>query len=66
MWWFTIDQRLFDVTLAPDDGKEIRAHKLILLAGSQFFREEQSYHNTMVGLLIFSKIHKCSMYKMWW
>ena len=33
----TIDQRLFDVTLATDDGKEIKAHKLILLAGSQFF-----------------------------
>ena len=33
----TIDQRLFDVTLATDDGKEIKAHKLILLAGSQLF-----------------------------
>ena len=35
----TIDHRLFDVTLATDDGKEIKAHKLILSAASQFFRK---------------------------
>merc|ERR1719318_1501898 len=31
------DQRLFDVTLATDDGHQIQAHKMILSAGSDFF-----------------------------
>ena len=31
------DKKLFDVTLATDDGQHIRAHKVILSAGSQFF-----------------------------
>ena len=33
------DQRLFDVTLATDDGQHIQAHKLILSAGSSFFSD---------------------------
>ena len=33
----SIDQRLFYVTLSTDDGQELKAHKLILLTGSQFF-----------------------------
>ena len=32
------EQDYFDVTLACDDGYQIEAHKLILSAGSQFFR----------------------------
>ena len=33
------DHRLFDVTLATDDGQHIQAHKLILSAGSSFFSD---------------------------
>jgi hypothetical protein len=33
------EQRFFDVTLATDDGHQIQAHKMILSAGSHFFRE---------------------------
>ena len=32
-------QRLFDVTLATEDGQEIKAHKLILSSGSVFFND---------------------------
>merc|ERR1719430_2438035 len=32
-------QRLFDVTLVSEDGQHIQAHKIILSAGSQFFRD---------------------------
>jgi hypothetical protein len=33
------DQRLFDVTLATDDGHLVQAHKMILSAGSMFFSD---------------------------
>jgi len=33
------DQRLFDVTLATEDGKQIQAHKIILSSGSEFFSD---------------------------
>ena len=33
------NQRLFDVTLATEDGQHIQAHKLILSAGSHFFND---------------------------
>ena len=33
------EQRLFDVTLATDDGQHFKAHKMILSAGSYFFIE---------------------------
>ena len=33
------DQRLFDVTLATDDGQFIQAHKMVLSAGSSFFND---------------------------
>jgi hypothetical protein len=33
------EQRLFDVTLATDDGQHIKAHKMILSAGSNFFSD---------------------------
>ena len=33
------EEDFFDVTLACDDGQQIRAHKLVLTAGSKFFRE---------------------------
>jgi len=32
-------ENLFDVTLATDDGQQIKAHKIILSAGSNFFSE---------------------------
>ena len=32
------DQNLVDVTLVCDDGKQIEAHKLVLIAGSLFFK----------------------------
>ena len=34
-----VDQTLFDVTLATDDGYQIQAHKMILSAGSDFFSD---------------------------
>merc|ERR1719186_1368748 len=33
------EQNHFDVTLATDDGHLIEAHKIILSAGSKFFRD---------------------------
>merc|ERR1719233_2284375 len=33
------DQKLIDVTLVTDDGQHIQAHKIILSAGSHFFRD---------------------------
>ena len=44
------DERLSDVTLASNDGYQIRAHKVILSAGSQFFSDifVKSDHNNML------------------
>ena len=39
------DQRLFDVTLATDDGQHIQAHKMILYAGSHVFSDIISKSN---------------------
>ena len=33
------DERLFDVTLATDDGEHMKAHKMVLAAGSHFFSD---------------------------
>ena len=33
------EQRLFDVTLATDDGQHFKAHTIILSAGSNFFSD---------------------------
>ena len=48
------EERLFDVTLASDDGQHIKAHKMILSAGSDFFSDifMKSDHN---NLLIYLK-----------
>ena len=43
------DQRLFDVTLATDDGEHIQAHKIILSAGSIFFRNICKYADIFEG-----------------
>ena len=47
------DQRLFDVTLATDDGQHIQAHKVILSAGSDFFSDifQKSNHANMLVYL---------------
>ena len=44
------DPRLFDVTLATDDGKHIQAHKIILSAGSYFFNDifAKTNHSNML------------------
>ena len=44
------EQRLFDVTLATDDGQNIKAHKIILSAGSHFFNDifMKSNHKDML------------------
>jgi len=44
------DQRLFDVTLATDDGQHIQAHKVVLSAGSHFFNDTflKSNHSNML------------------
>ena len=47
------DQRLFDVTLATDDGQHIQAHRIILAAGSQFFSDiflKSNHANMMIYL----------------
>ena len=33
------EERLFNVTLATDDGKQMQAHTMVLSAGSHFFSE---------------------------
>jgi len=33
------DNQFFDVTLASDDGQQLKAHKLVLSSGSLYFRE---------------------------
>merc|ERR1719309_735987 len=33
------EEKLFDVTLATDDGQQLQAHKVILCAGSDFFSD---------------------------
>merc|ERR1711888_252956 len=47
------DQRLFDVTLATDDGQHIQAHKVILSTGSHFFSDifQKSNHTNMLVYL---------------
>ena len=47
------DHRLFDVTLATDDGKQLQAHKAILCAGSHFFSDillKSNHANILVYL----------------
>ena len=44
------DEKYFDVTLACDDGYQIEAHKLILIAGSNFFSN------------IFTKVKESNVY----
>ena len=47
---FREDQKLFDVTLVTDDGQHIQAHKIVLSAGSNFFRNVflRSKQNSML------------------
>merc|ERR1712086_426073 len=42
--------RLFDVTLATDDGEHIQAHKVVLSAGSNFFSDifKKTNHSNML------------------
>jgi len=44
------EQKLFDVTLATDDGQQIQAHKIVLAAGSEFFNDifVKTDHNNML------------------
>ena len=44
------EERLFDVTLATDDGQHIQAHKMILSAGSDFFSDIfiKTNHNNLL------------------
>merc|ERR1712129_254968 len=44
------EERLFDVTLATDDGQHIRAHKMVLSAGSNFFSDifKKTNHSNML------------------
>merc|ERR1712086_1134903 len=44
------EERLFDVTLATDDGLQIQAHKIILSSGSNFFNDifMKSNHTNML------------------
>ena len=40
------DGRMFDVTLATEDGQQIQAHRIILSAGSNFFSD--IFHNNIL------------------
>ena len=44
------DKKMFDVTLATEDGQQIQAHKIILSAGSNFFSDifMKSNHSNML------------------
>merc|ERR1719210_1183062 len=47
------EEKLFDVTLATNDGQRIQAHKIILSAGSNFFSEifmESNHPNMLIYL----------------
>merc|ERR1719245_2790781 len=47
------DGRMFDVTLATEDGQQIQAHRIILSAGSKFFSDIflNSHHNNILVYL---------------
>ena len=47
-------QEIFDVTLATEDGQEMKAHKVVLSAGSDFFSDIFS-RNNHPGMYIFLK-----------
>ena len=47
------EERLFNVTLATDDGKQMQAHTMVLSAGSYFFSEiflKSDHTNMMIYL----------------
>ena len=48
------EKRLFDVTLATDDGQYVQAHKVILSAGSNFFKDI-FLKNNHTNMLIYFK-----------
>ena len=58
------DQRLFDVTLATDDGQFIQAHKMVLSAGSSFFNDI-FLKNDPFNMGIYLKGIKRSLMQMW-
>merc|ERR1719245_1849371 len=47
------DGRMFDVTLATEDGQQIQAHRIILSAGSNFFSDIflNSHHSNILVYL---------------
>ena len=49
------NEALVDVTLATDDGKHIKAHKIILAAGSMFFREIFISNQHSIDMLVYLK-----------
>ena len=51
---FRNDQKLCDVTLATDDGHQLKAHKIILSAGSDFFSDIFSKCN-QTNMLVYLK-----------
>ena len=51
------EEILFDVTLATEDGQEIQAHKIILLAGSNFFSDIFIKNNHSNMLIYLKGIH---------
>ena len=52
---FRSEGKLFDVTLSSDDGHQIQAHKIILSAGSDFFRNIFSQCNQN-NMLVYLKV----------
>ena len=55
------DQRLFDVTLVIDDGQHIKAHKIILSAGSHFFSDIFLKSNKTNMLIYLKGIHSIQL-----
>merc|ERR1712126_3227 len=58
---FRNDQKLCDVTLATDDGHQVKAHKIILSAGSDFFSEIFSKCNQTNMLVYLKGIRKTNL-----
>jgi len=58
---FRSEGTLFDVTLATDDGHQVQAHKVILSAGSDFFKNIFSEYNQSNMLVYLKGISKTDL-----
>ena len=54
-------EKLFDVTLVTDDGQHVKAHKVILAAGSLFFENVFMMSNNTSMLIYLKGIGSCEL-----